>query len=441
MNYKMTSIFIIFAAGLMIAIAILLIWNRIRNRKTEESGRIFHTAETRLKTPVQGEGISGAFSLMGPDGIRLLHASEITCLPKGAQTLQMNGPAVNRIIHLASDLFKGVASIPGKHIELVFSPNVQQGLRDGTYKLMQSAGQNLADAVKVNTKGLQPIVGKGRIVESGKARQLAGGVFQLLSIAVAQSHLADINKSLNHLQQSVDSVLKKMEITSQEEIRGAIAYLQDLAKFMEQLDSPEHLPQTKRQKLEDINYEFHKWRGILISEMKSLLSKVKNQEDLDTFGTGETYQALKTQITEAEALNERHELLLTLAGMFNLFAAYLDPLGKQLSRTDPKISEWLDLSGGLRLACEEKTNQLIKSAIFNQKETLEHRRRDVLSCSQAQFRLAEQHQVTYENVKHRLDNGLHELISDHGEIRVALAFDQNGKVTSAALTPTVRTSN
>lgn len=435
----MTPVFFTLIAGLLIAIAVFLIWNSRRNSKKEKADRTLHIAKTGQQMPLSEEGISGAFSLIDPDGVHLLHASEIACLPKGAQTLQTNGPAVNRIIHLASDLFKGVTSIPGKHLELVFAPHVQEGLRDGTYKLMQSGGQNLADAVKVN--GVQSIVGKGRIVESGKAKQLAGGAFQLLSIAVAQSHLADINKSLNHLKQSVDAVLKKMEIASQEEIRGAVAYLQDLAQFMERLDSPEHLPQTKRQKLEDINYEFHKWRGVLISEMKSLLSRVSDQKNLDTFGTGETYQALKIHLAEAEVLNERHELLLTLAGMFNLFAAYLDPLGKQLSRTDPKISEWLELSGSLQLACNEKANQLMKSAIFNQQETLEHRRRDVLFCAQAQVRLAEQHQVTYQNRKQRLEHELHQLVSDRGEIRVALAFDHLGQVTSAALTPRDRMHN
>ena len=75
----------------------------------------------------------------------------------------------------------------------------------------------LADAVNSSGK----FVGKGRLIEGGKARQIASGAFQLVSIAVAQSHLADIERSLGVIKDSISDVLKILQNEKRANITGA----------------------------------------------------------------------------------------------------------------------------------------------------------------------------------------------------------------------------
>ena len=141
-------------------------------------------------------------AIFDENGLKVLESKEIEKIPARAHLLESSSSAINRVKHLASDLFKGAANVPKKSVEVIFKPEIHQGLSDGTYTLMRTkTGEVLADAVDSSGK----IVGKGRIIQAGKARQLAGGAFQLVSIAVAQSHLADIERSLTQISHSTSA--------------------------------------------------------------------------------------------------------------------------------------------------------------------------------------------------------------------------------------------
>ena len=133
-------------------------------------------------------------TLVDDNGTELIRSSELHYSPQDLQPLDEASPAVKRTVNLASDFFKGAITLPNKTVEIVFKPNIQKGLDEGIYKLMTTKqGETLADAINISN---QTIVGKGRIVEAGKINQLMVGAFQLVSIAVAQTHLSDINRSL-----------------------------------------------------------------------------------------------------------------------------------------------------------------------------------------------------------------------------------------------------
>src|SRR3546814_16829095 len=115
---------------------------------------------------------------------------------------------IKRVRHMASDLYKGAASVSNKTVEVIFKAEIQHGFADGTYTLMKTrSGEVLADAVDSSGS----VVGKGRLIQGGKARQLASGAFQLVSIAVAQSHLADIERSLSAIKDSISEILERSE--------------------------------------------------------------------------------------------------------------------------------------------------------------------------------------------------------------------------------------
>lgn len=372
-------------------------------------------------------------TLVDDNGTELIRSSELHYSPQDLQPLDEASPAVKRTVNLASDFFKGAITLPNKTVEIVFKPNIQKGLDEGIYKLMTTGqGGTLADAINISN---QKIVGKGRIVEAGKINQLMVGAFQLVSIAVAQAHLSDINRSLNQIQCSIDKVLEKMEESARSEIQGAIAYLHDLVEFMSHLEAPDHLPSTKRMKIEDINYEFRKWRETVMSEMRSLITRTKNQKDLDTFGTANTYYALKQHVEEARVLNDRYELLLMLASMFNIVAAYLDPQRKQFSRVDPQVEEWMRLMEEMERSTHTKVGELLRSAAFNQQETLTLRQRDVISMIDKQLAAASNQKNTYQDRTARFSHRMRQLINDRGEMRMALTFDSSGIAASAAIVP------
>ena len=223
---------------------------------------------------------------------------------------------------MAADLFKGTASVPNKTVEIIFKPEIHQGLGDGTYTLMKTkTGEVLADAVDSSGK----IVGKGRLIQGGKARQLASGAFQLVSIAVAQSHLADIERSLSAIKDSISEVLERHENEDKARITGAVDYLGEIATHMKELRCPDELSQQKRNAIESIIKDSYSWRNKLEEDMASLINNILNLRDLDTFGTGDTFERLKSLIERMRPLLKRRELFLNLSSAINFVTAYIDP--------------------------------------------------------------------------------------------------------------------
>ena len=130
-------------------------------------------------------------------------------------------------------------------------------------------------------------------------------------------------------------------------------------------------------------------------------------------------------------MSERYELLLELASIFNVLAAYLDPQRKQFSRVDPKVNEWINMIENMERSSREKVEQLLKSAIFNQEETLILRRQDILSASEKQKTFTFIQQRNYHDQVTQLSHQLKRLMSDQGEIRLAITFGKWAFCTSA----------
>ncbi len=369
-------------------------------------------------------------AIFNENGFKIFESKEIEKIPDRAFLVESSSSAIGRVTHLASDIFKGAASIPNKTVEVVFKPEIHQGLADGTYTLMKTnTGEVLADAV--DSSGT--IVGKGRLIQGGKARQLAGSAFQLVSIAVAQSHLADIEKSLGAIKDIITEVLERHENEDRARITGAFDYLREIAAHMKKLRCPDELPQQKRNTIEGIIKDFHSWRNKLEEDTSSLIRQISSLIDLDTFGTGNTFERLKALIERVKPLLERRELLLNLASAINLVTAYLDPAQREYSKISINESKWTELIESFKSAVVDRESTLMKKAFWNSSETLQLRKDKLRAMASDYHRIGYEQQVNYLNLRNSINDSMSRLIDPSGNVRIAISFNGQGNVSNAAI--------
>ena len=369
-------------------------------------------------------------AIFDENGLKVLESMEISEIPVRAHFLDSSGSAINSVKHIASDLFKGAVSVPNKTVEVIFKPEIHKGLADGTYTLMKTkSGEVLADAVDASKK----IVGKGRVIQGGKARQLAGGAFQLVSIAVAQSHLADIERSLNAIKVSISEILERQENEDKARITGAFDYLREISIHMKELRCPNELPQQKRNAIEGIVKEFYSWRNKLEEDMASLVSQISMLSDADIFGTGNTFERMEVQIERIGPLLQRRELLLNLASAINFVTAYLDPAQREYSKISINEAFWSELIDRFKNAVLERESVLMGEAFWNFSETLKLRRYKLRALSSDYHRIGHDQQNKYLELRNSLYASMSRFIDPTGSVRVAIAFDGHGNVDKAAI--------
>lgn len=424
-----TSLLII----LIIMVAACLSLILFRRRKISNSIIPVTLEQTNLKSDdLSGTPAEPGFDLamFDENGIKVLESREIDKIPARAYPLEPSSSAISRIKHLAADIFKGTASTPNKTVEVIFKPEIHQGLIDGTYKLMETkSGEILADAVDASNK----VVGKARLIQGGKAKQLASGAFQLVSIAVAQSHLADIERSLSAIKISISEILERQENEDKARITGAFDYLREIAIHMKELRCPDELPQQKRNAIEGIIRDSYSWRNKLEEDMISLVNQISNLTNLDTFGTGDTFEKIKSLIEKVRPLLKRRELLLNLASAVNFVTAYLDPAKREYSKIDVNEGHWSNLIDQFRDAVLNRESALMGKAFWNSSETLQLRKDKLRSLSYDYHRTGNDQQTDYLALRRSLTENMSRFIGPSGDVRVAISFDGHGNVGGAAI--------
>lgn len=372
-----------------------------------------------------------------PDGVRFVNGqgaivfegSEISSIPLNAVRQDVSSHAIGRVAHLAADMLKGSISLPNKTVQLVFKPEIARGLKDGTYKLMQTkSGEVLADAVDASNQ----IVGKGRVVQAGQVRQLAAGAFQLVSIAVAQSHLADIERSLGSIKGMLSEVLERLENTDRSNISGAIRYLSEVAQTMKGPNPVLEFSSEKSHVVEATVVDWYKWRDKVRDDMVGLAKEIMLLKDSDRFGTSNTHAELKRLVERAEPLLLRYELLLQLAAALTMIAAYLDPTGQRFTRVRADNDEWLRAVGTFRSVSQEKAKTFLSKALFTPNEMLGYRKTEILRLAQEVETRASESVADFSHATERVNQSLRGLVKADGEVRVALSFDEKGAVKEAA---------
>ncbi len=422
-----------FSAVALGGAALLFIKSRSAQKSQVESALQAPAAMEQTVLHEPSAELSPELIVADSEGRQLVKTRLITQIPAGAPTFSgPNNVAVKRGQQLAADLLKEVATLPNKTLELVFDPDIQKGLAEGTLTIMEAVGGGQR-AMAVQSNG--QIAGHGRLLEGGKAKQLASGAFHLLSIAVAQSHLADINRSLTEIQGTIEKLQRAIDDKDHAHLRGSMNYLEYLVGFMRDLESPELFPQEKRNQLEAIKHQTMQWIEQLQLEASRLKDDIQQQQEVDTFGTGETHKALVAHAGKVNSLLQKRDVLLRILALLDIGTAYLDPTasGKwALSLADKCGKSFLEIDE-LLTTQRDRSILLLSSAVFNRKGTLEERRKELVGQNESMRALTLEHQKAYKATADLLSQHLKKYRDEHQPIRTALTFDQHGEVCKVAM--------
>lgn len=332
---------------------------------------------------------------------------------------ESNNKEIGGISHFISDITKGLISTSNQTVELIFSPEVQKGLANGSYKLLEDR------AIVISTNGGK-IKEHARIIQSGKGKQFLTGGYQLLSIAVAQSHLADIEKRLYGIESSLKQILNKLEAEDKSRIQGAIDYLNSMYDYMKRNDYKNELSSSQKVQIETINKDILHWQNKLLEEFKSLINEVDRISDKDTFGTENTFNELRRVYKERiTPLNEKYKLLIELYLLLIALVKFVDPLDKEFTRINFKFEEFQDKFNDINKLIKEKKESKLTS-YFNLDDTLIERKKVLKILEDKQKdnfdSLSKNYKIKLEKIENSFNN------VNNGEISIIVSLNEDSKI-------------
>ncbi|WP_368889949.1 hypothetical protein [Morganella morganii] len=373
-------------------------------------------------------------TLYDENGVPVIYAKECVSFPDDVSLFITKPEDLNRVNNLVSQSLQGIMNTQGRTIELIFEPHIQKGLKEGSLRMMKTkAGETLADAVHNVGKNTGQIAGKGRIIEAGKLKQLATGSFQVVSLIVAQAHLADINKSLTEIKTAIESLHDKINSHNLAKINGRIHYLEGIIEKMHRGDFDYEISLQIKNKIEDTVADAYEWQSILLHDLKNLKSNVDNLKDSDTFGTGDTYQNLKKLAEETYPLITRRNVLLKMASLLTYIQSCIDPIGKNFSQFDLMNDMWNLNLNNLASSIGDKANTLLSKARFNSQEILDFRRFFITKTLEFVNNSANHNYEQFESSLIKLKNNHNKILSKNGKLRLTVTHDNNGNIQKAAI--------
>jgi len=377
---------------------------------------------------------SNECTLIDENGVPVVYAKTCATFPEEVLYSITKLADLNRISTLISQTCHGVIGTHGRTVELVFQPHIQKGLKDGSLKMMQTrSGETLADTIHVGGKSAGKIAGKGRIIEGGKLKQIATGSFQVISLIVAQAHLAEIDKNLADIKTSVQKIYQSLEDTHLAKIEGRIHYLENIIDKMRRGDFDYEVSLQIKNKIEDTVADAYEWQAILFSRVKSLTASAGALQNSDTFGTGDTFQKLKGIAEEINPLIQRRNILLTLAALLAYIQACIDPTNKEFSQLDLQRVYWESLLITFAQTVGQKSKTLLSQAKFNSQEMLDHRRFFIDTTLDSAQKMAEYSHAHYESSLLKLRNNHRQILTENGKLRLAVTHDERGEIIKAAV--------
>lgn len=315
------------------------------------------------------------YTIFDERGVPVVYAAICGSLPDNSLYSITHPNDLKKVSSLVAQACQGAINTHGRTVELVFKPEIQPGLKDDSLTMMKTTvGETLADAVHASGKNVNKIAGKGRIFEAGRLKQLATDSFKLMSLMVAQAHLADINKNLTDIKSSVDLLHKRLEAYQLAKIEVRILYLESIVEKLRTGDFDYEISLQIKNKIEDTVADAYEWQSILFSELKILIISVRDLQDSDRFGTGDAYNSLKSIVENSAPLIQRRNLLLKLASLLAFIQACIDPTKKEFSIFDLQTSKLKSKISELVNIVSIKTNTFLINAKFKRQEILDHRK-------------------------------------------------------------------
>ena len=336
----------------------------------------------------------------------------------------LNNNEINRVSHFIADISKGLIGTPSQTVELVFSSEVQRGLKSGIY--YQTANSPIARSTSTGS-----IKEHGKIIQSGQGKQLLTGGYQLLSIAVAQSHLADIEKSLSSIKSLVKSIQDKLEAEDRAKLKGAIRYIENkIIPLIKNYDGQNEMAQEYKNEFQSIIRDIYTWEDKFLEEFEILNKEIQQLKSKDTFGTGNTYEELKTLLKRIEPLKETYGLILKLSNILNVVQKFIYFNDKNVLNIDIQLEPFKNLMDLYNNFIDGKKETLLESK-FNKNNTLSERKKVIEILQNKQNNDFEKFTLEYQKQSQSIDEYFENF--KNGKASIILSFDEKSNINKYAI--------
>lgn len=336
----------------------------------------------------------------------------------------LNNNEINRVSHFIADISKGLIGTPSQTVELVFSSEVQRGLKSGIY--YQTANSPIARSTSTGS-----IKEHGKIIQSGQGKQLLTGGYQLLSIAVAQSHLADIEKSLSSIKSLVKSIQDKLEAEDRAKLKGAIRYIENkIIPLIKNYDGQNEMAQEYKNEFQSIIRDIYTWEDKFLEEFEILNKEIQQLKSKDTFGTGNTYEELKTLLKRIEPLKERYGLILKLSNILNVVQKFIYFNDKNVLNIDIQLEPFKNLMDLYNNFIDGKKETLLESK-FNKNNTLSERKKVIEILQNKQNNDFAKFTLEYQKQSQSIDEYFENF--KNGKASIILSFDEKSNINKYAI--------
>lgn len=183
------------------------------------------------------------------------------------------------------------------------------------------------------TLGPNGIKENARFFEDDRLGNLVNGaaLFQIVSVVVAQKHLADISRKLNEVLDGIDRIETFQQNERKSAIEAAVGYLQEVAPLILQgdLNAPVQI------ELERYESSLRATQGHLHKDIQAVIAEVAALKDPDTFGTAGLTQALRLRQERFEDLVTQWKYCLAARFMAcRLTASYPESVSLAMHRRD-----------------------------------------------------------------------------------------------------------
>lgn len=387
-------------------------------------------AQSQSKSPLESsepaDDSSLAMEIVDDSDQGIISWREIDTLPEICNLDRVaNTCAINWARQLATDCLAKSMTLPGKTVEIFFDSAIQKGLDEGIYEVMSAIGGGHRLMAR-NPVSPKQIVGHGRF-KIGNLKKIGAGVFNILSIAVAQAHLVEINKSLLNIDKGIKDLRNFLENKDCAKLEGTYNYLLQIVHFMRRLDSSDQLPVEKRSELESISSQLMEWESQIRREAEAINRQTENQRHEDTIGTGKIFSKLMEHSGALEKLVKKYQLFLQLSGLFKLISACLDPVAfRDQSISILHIEKATEDSIMAAIDQILRKSDMLDQSSLNKLVTKLQRKQDLKKRVEYIKQNFQSAQNTYDRLVNQLSQKLHNMTDSKGNVRVAIKFDKEG---------------
>lgn len=329
---------------------------------------------------------------------------------------------INRVSHFLVDSVKGyIGTTSSKTVELAFSQESVEFMKN-------KKGEVLSVLVDSDSKKIKEIP---KLKLTGKTKQLLTGGYQLLSIAVAQSHLEDIENSLSSIKSSVKNIQDKLEAEDRANLKGAIRYLENkIIPLIKNYDGQNEIGQEYKNEFQSIIRDIYTWEDKFLEEFEILNKEIQQLKSKDTFGTGNTYEELKTLLKRIEPLKERYGLILKLSNILNVVQKFIYFNDKNVSNIDIQLEPFKKLMDKYNEFIDSQKGTLLESK-FNKNDTLSERKKVIGILQDKQNSDFEKFTLEYQKQSQSIDEYFENF--KNGRTSIILSFDDKSNVDKYAI--------